>query len=505
MATITNANEIVLKIDHLSKSFTATKAVVDLSLEIFKGEIRGLIGENGSGKSTLASMISGSLRPDSGSMQKLGKSYKPTSVLDGRAKGVSILVQEMGTINGLSVAENLFLGKELSFSKAGLINKREMLEEAKKALREIDSAHIDPQAIVDDISFEDRKLIEVAMAMHDDPDILILDETTTALSQRGKDIVYNLIGEMRRAGKTIILISHDLKELAVHCDNISVLRDGCLVQTLHKNEISIDKMRQLMIGRDLSERYYREDTTCTYEDEVVLKAENLRLGSVLKDVSIELHKGEILGIGGLTDCGMHALCKVIFGLIKPDFGTVTVLPQNVIITKAQAAVANKIAYIPKNREQEAMMTGASVKDNIALMSYNKLKKGPIITPKSENRLAAEQIDKLQIKAQSIQQPCMFLSGGNKQKVVIGKWLANDSEILIMDCPTRGIDVGVKAAIYRLMEDLKRSGKSIIMVSEELPELIGMSDRIVILKDGILSAVFKRAENLSEEKIIQAMI
>jgi len=498
-------NEIVLRVEHLNKSFTATKAVVDVTFDIFKGEVRGLIGENGSGKSTLASMISGSLKPDSGSMQKSGESYTPASMLDGRSKGISILVQEMGTIDGLSVAENIFLGKEMVFSTAGLINKKRMIQEARQVLKEIDASYIDPRARIEDISFEDRKLIEVAMAVHDNPDILILDETTTALSQKGRSKVYNIIDTMKKAGKTVLLISHDLTELKDHCDNITILRDGCLVQTLEKSEITLDRMRKLMIGRDLSDRYYREDTACSYQNEVVLKAENLFSGTVIKDVSFELHKGEILGIGGLTDCGMHELCKVIFGVTKPDHGIVTVLPKGVTIRNAQEAVANKIAYIPKNREQEAMMVGASVKDNISLMSYDKLRRGPIITRKSERMLAQEQANLLKIKMVSVNQLCMYLSGGNKQKVVISKWLANDSEILVMDCPTRGIDIGVKAAIYRLMEDLKNTGKSIIMISEELPELLGMSDRIIILKDGKVSSVFERCTELSEEIIIQAMI
>jgi ribose transport system ATP-binding protein len=264
-------------------------------------------------------------------------------------------------------------------------------------------------------------------------------------------------------------------------------------------------MRSLMIGRDLSDHYYREDLSSTSGDDVVIQVESISFGSTLKDISFELHKGEILGIGGLTDCGMHELCKILFGLIKPNKGKVTVFPIGKIIKNSNDAIKNKIAYIPKNREQEAMMPSASIKDNIVLMSYDKLSKGPIISPTREVRFAKEQADLLQIKMVSIDQFCLFLSGGNKQKVVISKWIANDSEILIMDCPTRGIDVGVKAAIYQLMEELIKSGKSIIMVSEELPELLGMSDRIIILKDGCLSAIFERGIDWNEEKVIQAII
>jgi len=498
-------NEIILKIERLNKSFTATKAVVDMNLEIYSGEVRGLVGENGSGKSTLASMISGSLKPDSGDMYLSGEKHSPSSMLEGRKKGISILVQEMGTINGLTVADNIFLGKESSFLKYGIVRKKKMIEIAREILYEIDASHIDPKSPVDDISFEDRKLIEVAMAMYDKPDILILDETTSALSQKGREKIYTIIKNMKDEGKTVIFISHDLTEVKEVCDRVTVLRDGRFVKTLEKQEVDEDTLRTLMIGRNVTEGYYREDTVSSFDEEVVLKVSNITYGSKIKDVSFELHRGEILGIGGLTDCGMHELCKVIFGINKPDIGIVTVMPEEKLIKTAEDAVKNKIAYIPKNREQEAMMPGASIKDNISLMSYDKIKRGPIITRKSEKELAETQADLLQIKMVSINQLCMFLSGGNKQKVVIGKWIANDSEILIMDCPTRGIDVGVKAAIYKLMQELKSSGKSIIMVSEELPELLGMSDRIIIMKNGAISGEFIRDKSLTEEMIIKKMI
>jgi ribose transport system ATP-binding protein len=498
-------NSVILKIEGINKTFVSTKAVVDVSFEIHKGEVRGLIGENGSGKSTLSSMISGSLQPDSGKMYKNGQEYRPSSMLDARKKGISILVQEVGTINDITVAENIFLGKEDTFSRTGLVNKKKMNEAARKVLADIGASYIKPDETINNVSFEDRKLIEVAMAMYDKPDFLILDETTTALSQKGREKIYSIIENMKNEGKTVLFISHDLQELQQVCDNITVLRDGQLIKTISKEEISIDSMRQLMIGRDLTGHYYREDFEASYEEEIVLKVENVSLGKTLQDISLELYKGEILGIGGLTDCGMHELCKVIFGVTKPDSGSVTLVRQNKIINSAKDAVRNKMGFLPKNREEEGLMPAASIKDNIVLMSLDKLKKGFFITKKSEKSLAKEQSDALRIKMASINQAVVNLSGGNKQKVVIARWLANDSEILIMDCPTRGIDIGVKASIYALMEDLKKAGKSIIMVSEELPELLGMSDRIIILKDGKYSGSFLRSKDLNEEKVIQKII
>ena len=501
----TTGNDVILRLEGMNKSFTSTRAIVDVTMDIMRGEIRGLIGENGSGKSTLASLITGSNKPDSGKMYLEGKEYAPTSMIDSKHHGVSILVQEMGTINGLSVAENIFLGKEDYFSKIGHVNQSKMIKDSKRILTEIGAPDIDPADSVDLVSFEDRKLIEVASAMYSKPNILIVDETTTALSQRGRDRVYAIIRNMKAAGKTIIFISHDLSELELLCDNVTVLRDGHYIDTLKKEDITKDNMRQLMIGRDLSGHYYRDDSKEYFADEVVLSVSDVSLDTTLKDVSFNLHRGEILGIGGLTESGMHELCKVMFGAITPDKGCVTVGKEKTPIKSPPDAIRKKIAYMPKDRDQESIFLGTSIKDNIVMMSLDQLKKGPIITRNSENKLAQKHADYLNVKMQGINQLVKDLSGGNKQKIVIAKWLANNSDIFIMDCPTRGIDVGVKAAIYNLMEKLKAEGKSIIMVSEELPELIGMSDRILILRDGVLSAEFHRGKALSEKNIIKEMI
>lgn len=496
---------VLLSVKGMNKSFTSTKAIVDVTMDVHYGEIRGLIGENGSGKSTLASMITGSLKPDSGEMFYEGKPYAPSSMIDSKNQGISILVQEMGTINGISVADNIFMGKEDSFSKVGNVKHGKIINESKRVLADIGEGRIDPAESIDNLSFEERKIIEVAMAMHNNPKLLIVDETTTALSQKGREKVYSIMRRMKEEGKAVLFISHDLGELEEVCDKVTILRDGHYIDTLSEGDITADKMRQLMIGRELSGHYYREDTKASYSDEVVLRVENVSWENELYDISFDLHKGEILGVGGLTDCGMHPLCKIIFGAIKPDKGEVTVVGKNEKIKNPPDAVRENIAYMPKDRDQESILLGTSIKDNIVLMALNQLKNGPFISRKSEKKLAQKYADRLKIKMQGIEQLVKDLSGGNKQKVVVAKWLANDSEILIMDCPTRGIDVGVKAAIYDLMNELKNEGKSIIMVSEEMPELIGMSDRIVILKNGRQTAELMRDENLNEQSLIQHMI
>ena len=498
-------NDVILRAEHLFKVFGATKAVTDVSIELHAGEVRGLIGENGSGKSTLSNMIAGVYHPTKGNMVLKGKEYRPQSTLDAKRHGIDILAQEEGTIGGISVAENIFLGEEGKFSKAHIVNMKLLCREAKRILAANGLDSVDPSALAGSYSFETRKMIEVARAIEEDPDILIVDETTTALSQKGRERIYEIIRERKETGHCVLFISHDLDEIKNVCDSVTVLRDGIYIETITKDKITPERMRNLMVGRELTGDYYRADLTRTCSDEIALKVENISFGNLAKDVSFDLYKGEILGIGGLTECGMHELCKLIIGAITPESGRVTKVDGNVAINNPVTAVKNKIAYIPKDRDQESLFQETSILDNVVASSLTKLEKGIYISPGKERALAQEKTGEMCIKMQNVKQYVSDLSGGNKQKVAVAKWLANDSEILIMDCPTRGIDIGVKANIYRLMEKLKAEGKAILMVSEEMEELMGMSDRIIIMKDGAMTGQFERSESLTQYDIVAAMI
>lgn len=497
-------NEVLLKASGMKKTFGATKAVNDVSITIKRGEIRGLIGENGSGKSTLSSMVTGALKPDAGTMEFMGRPYAPKSLKDSMELGVGIVVQETGVINELSVAENIFMGREDIFAKYGFVNMEKLIKAAREALDYIEADWIEPNEKVLKYSFEDKKLIEIAAALYQKPELLIIDETTTALSHQGRAKIYSIMKELRDSGKAILFISHDLDELMNHCDVVDVLRDGKYIGSLKKDEITQANMRQMMIGRELDGHFYREDEKASYTDKIVLEAKNISWG-ILKDINLELHEGEILGIGGLSDCGMHELCKILFGEIRPDSGQVIITESKKIIKNPSDAINEKVAYIPKDRDSESILLCTSIKDNISLASLDKLKNGMYISKKAEDELAEKIASFFEIKMQSSKQWVRELSGGNKQKVAFGKWIANDSRIFIMDCPTRGIDVGVKKSIYKLMETLKEKKASIIMVSEEMSELIGMSDRCIILKDGKISGEFNREEGMTEAKMIHAII
>ena len=496
-------NNDLFRAEKICKSFGSTHALVDVDVTVGPGEIRGLIGENGSGKSTFSSIVAGIQKPDSGEMYLDGQPYRPSGTIDAMDHGVSMVVQEQGTIAKITVAANVFFGKEAMFVRGGVLNVKKMNAEAGKMLQSIGAGHIQPQAMIDSLTFEDRKLVELARALYTKPKLWIIDETTTALTVTGREILYKLMRQLRDEGGSILFISHDIDEIMMMCDSLTILRDGVMTANLDKKDFSADTIKQLMIGRDISGHYYREDTTESWEDQVVLEAQNVSWG-LLQDITVQLHKGELLGVGGLSDCGMHDLGKILFGLIKPDSGKV-LKDGREKVHNAAWSVDHGVAYVSKNRDRESLMPIGSIKDNICLPSLKDLARGGLISRKREKQLADTWARELEVKAESTAKFCNKLSGGNKQKVVLAKWLGKGSDILILDCPTRGIDIGTKASIYQLIENLKKQGKSIVLISEELAELIGMSDRIIVLKDGAISGEYYRSEGLTEAKLIQKMI
>lgn len=498
-------NEVLLKAELVNKSFGPTHAVADFSMEIAPGEIRGLIGENGSGKSTFSAIVVGLHKPDSGKLTFKGEDYAPTNTEMAAQRGVSLIVQEIGTIASITVAANIFINKEEQFAKHGMLDFARMNQEARKILDKIGGEHINPAAMTGTLNLEDRKLVEIAKAMYSDPSLLIIDETSNALTTHGRNILYQNMRAVRDAGGSVMFITHDMEELVSICDSVTVMRDGHFIKTLQKDEMDLKTMKELMVGREISNNFYRSDDGPVYnKDKVVLEVKNLSsIG--LEDINLQLHEGEILGIGGLAESGMHELGRLLFGIEKKDAGEVIVTKSGDKINSPRDAIRNSIGYMSKNRDTEALLLRFSIADNIALPSLDRVREKGFILTKNERKLANVWAENLSIKMRGINDLCTKLSGGNKQKVVLGKWLGNDSHILIMDCPTRGIDIGVKEAIYRLMEELKKEGRAMIMISEELPELIGMSDTILIMKDGVITHKVDRSPDIKEQTIIQYMI
>jgi ribose transport system ATP-binding protein len=356
------------------------------------------------------------------------------------------------------------------------------------------------------LNMQERKLVEIAKVIHSNPEMLVVDETTTALSQSGREIIYGIMKKMRDENKAIVFISHDLEELMDICDTLTVLRDGNLIATLNKDEMKEDVIKRHMVGREMKGDYYRSDYDTPVSDKVVLQVDDVTSGTgMLMNFSMKVHKGEILGIGGLSHCGMHELGKVLFGEEKLLEGSVTHVPTGTRVTSPRNALLLGFGYVSKDRDKEALVLTGSIKDNILSAGLDKVTQGPFMLPKMTNKYVGRQVEDLSIKCSSTDQDVQYLSGGNKQKVVFGKWVGRDCNVLILDCPTRGVDIGVKAAMYQLIYKMKQQGKTIVMISEELPELIGMCDRLLILRDGELSGEFHRDKELNENMIIDVMI
>ena len=495
-----------LEIKNVCKTFGVTKAVQNVSFNIMKGEIHALIGENGSGKSTLTNMLTGIYTLDSGEFILDGHNVHPKNQIEANNEGISIIVQELGTLSGLTVAENIFLGHENRFVKCGIKNTNAMNKEATKLLKAYGFDKIKASHMIDEYNFEDRKLIEIVKATYFNPKILVVDETTTALSQEGREVLYKHMNKVRDNGNSVIFISHDLPEILEKSDTITVLRDGVYVDTVKSNDMNEDKLKKLMVGREVTGNYYRVDYGEKVSDEVVLSVKNVTVPGIIEDVSFDLHKGEILGIGGLSESGMHEVGKAVFGASYHREGEV-VLADGTHINDIPTAIKNSIAYTSKDRDNESIITNQSIKDNICVTSIDKLKtdKLKVLSYKKMREFATEQSNNISVKMVNVEQFVSELSGGNKQKVVLARWIGKDSDIIVLDSPTRGIDIKVKQDIYQLMDQMRKEGKSILMISEELMELIGMCDNIMIMKDGKISGMLNRDPLMNEDALISRMV
>lgn len=501
------ANEVLFEARHMHKAFGPTIALKDVDFTLRRGEIRGLIGENGSGKSTIMSIASGMQPATSGEMTYMGKPWQPSNMIESQHAGISMILQEANTISGVTVAQNLFAGREAEFSKFGVINMFKMYRAAEEMLRKFGITHIHARDQIDSLTFEDRKLTEIVRCVDDDTQILVVDETTTALSLEGREILYKLVHKMADEGKAVVFISHDMDEILEQCTDLTVLRDGDIIGHLTREEMdapdAVQRIRYMMVGREIGGKYYREDYDPSHSDEVALQMDHIAFGPI-RDLSLTLHKGEIVGFGGLSGCGMHEIGRAAYGLEKLEAGSVTRNGKR--ITGCLTAIEHGIGYISKNRDSESLILDAAIQENIVLPSLTALT-GPagFISPASEKKLSDGQIDAFRIKCGTGKQYVNTLSGGNKQKVSFGKWMAKGSEVVIMDCPTRGVDIGVKQAMYTLIEQMKKDGKAILMISEELSELIGMADRIIIMKDFEVTKEFTRSADLKQTDIIEYMI
>lgn len=497
-------SNLILEVKALNKRFGATHANKDIYFQLQPGEIRGLAGENGSGKSTLLTQIAGIQSKDSGEMFRDGKPYDPKSPLEANQNGVAIVVQELGLVSNLPAGINVYLGRTKQFSRFGIISNKKVYEAANQELARWGLPPIPFHKMSSEMNVESRKMVELARALAVDPQILILDEVTQSLSHDNRTVLYGLIQKFKEMGRSIILISHDLEEMLKITDSISILRDGELLATERSADLSLDELKIRMVGRKIEGEYYRSDTCPQYQDEIALSVKDISTDH-LKHVSFDLHKGEIFGFCGLSDSGIREVGQVAYGLMSHKGGQVTLPGRNVTIHSPHQALSNKVAYVPKDRDGEALMMAASIQNNFCLPSVEQLKgKFGFLSPRKMQQVAAKAREDFSVKSTGVDQLMNALSGGNKQKVNLGRWLIKDLDVLIVDCPTRGVDVGVKAYIYQCLRQAKQEGLAILLITDELSEVIGMADTIAVMKDGEVRKVLPRSAELSEETIIEVM-
>jgi ribose transport system ATP-binding protein len=497
----------VLSVFGIRKVFPGTVAVnfdPEQVLEFRRGEIHGLVGENGAGKSTLVGMIAGVTRPTDGSMTLLGHPYAPADPVEARAQGVDIVLQEPGLVDTMTVEENLLLGRESHYAPRVLFRKASRRRMAAMAMRHM--RRTIPMGIpAGRLSLEDQKFVELARALSLEPKVLVIDEMTASLSQKGLPELFEILRAFRDEGGTVIYISHYLEEVSGLCDRVTVMKDGRLVRTMDATGVTEDQLSILMVGRDIRGRMYRTDVDARTSGEVLLEVDRLNLGGRYDDVSLTLHRGEIVGIGGLIGCGSEALALSLFGDVRPDSGEVRMRGRRVRPGQPRDAIRSGIAFVPGDRDREGLILNLSLERNVALASLPWLQRMGFVRPGRERSIARRLIGELGIVSRSESDIPFSLSGGNRQKVVLAKWLVRKNDVLILHNPTRGVDVGGKADIYAVIRRLAEAGAGIILISDELPELIGMSDTLLVMRRGKVSATIARNELPSEERLIGYMV
>ncbi|MDD2534657.1 MAG: sugar ABC transporter ATP-binding protein [Eubacteriales bacterium] len=479
-------DEYVLQLQHITKEYPGVVALKDVSLEVKKGEILALIGENGAGKSTLIKTCSGAVIPTAGKIVVNGKTFTSMSPQLAAENGIAIIYQEFNNVKGLSAAENLFLGNPIK--KGIVIDKKAMEREAEKAFNQL-NIKIDPKKLVGDLTVGYQQMIEIAKAIKQNARVLIMDEPSAPLTSAEVESMFKVCELLKAKGVSIIYISHRLDEIFRLSDRIVVLRDGEYVKTLITKDSHVEELIHLMVGRDLTETYPAR-TDCINRDETVLELQNVS-GNGDKDISFQLHKGEVLGLGGLVGAGRTELAQMIFGAVEKTSGRMFLKGKEIHPKSPRQAIDAGIALVPEDRKRHGALLTISVKNNINMPTYPKISFLSVIKSRKESEVATYYQKNLLIKTPSIHQIVKNLSGGNQQKVILGKWLAANSELIIFDEPTRGIDVGAKVEIYTLINRLVEQGKSILLISSEMEELMGMSDRIIVLAEGKITGELKR--------------
>lgn len=486
-------NNYILTLKNITKEFPGVKALDDVTINIERGTIHGLVGENGAGKSTLIKVLAGIYQPNKGEIILDGKPCRFNSPIEARRAGISVVHQEIKLAEPLSVAENMFLGNVQL--KNGLVDWKGMRRRAREIVEDL-GMDIDINAQVSSLTVAKKQIVEIMHAINNNSRILIMDEPSAVLTDRELEVMFRIVKQLRDKGITIIYISHRLDEIFGLCSNVSVLRDGRHIDTIPVTSVDRQGLINMMVGREMGQEYPKEVGNV---GGTILEVKNLSRG-ILQDISFEVKSGEVFGISGLVGAGRTELARAILGIDKPESGEVYVRGKKVHYRTFADAIRDGLGLIPEDRKLQGLVQIMSVKRNTTLVNMKRVLRAGVISSSLEEKLSKEYADKLHVVTPSMETEVQYLSGGNQQKVVIAKWLFQNSEILFLDEPTRGIDVGAKAEIYRLINRMAKEGKTIIMISSEMPELLGMCDRIMVMHEGHKMGELNAAE-ATQEKIM----
>ena len=489
-------SEALVVMEGIEKTFPGVHALIQCQFDLYPGEIHALVGENGAGKSTLMKVLAGIYSKDSGRLLYKGHEVEIPNPRTAQDLGISMIHQELNLMPHLTVAQNIFVGREPRQGLKFLLDEKEINTQA---LQLLDMMHLklDPRTKVSDLTVAKQQMVEIAKALSFNSDVLIMDEPTAALTDTEIDELFRIIRQLRDKGVGVVHISHRLEELKQISDRVTVMRDGRYIDTVRTQDVPIDRIISMMVGRTIFEA--TPEVPETPSEEIVLEIKNLNRGAVIKDVSFNLKKGEILGFAGLVGAGRTEVARAIFGADTPESGEIYVQGRKVHIKSPSDAVRHGIGYLSEDRKRYGLTLGMDVQTNIVLASFKKFLGFLGWVNRNAIRVVGEYyVQALTIKTPSLQQRVRNLSGGNQQKVIIAKWLTGDTNILIFDEPTRGIDVGAKSEIYRLLNDLAQQGKSIIMISSELPEILRMSHRVIVMCEGRITGELDIAEATQEQ-------
>jgi ABC-type sugar transport system ATPase subunit len=492
-------DEALLEIKNISKSFPGVKALSNVSLSIKHGQVLALVGENGAGKSTLMKILSGVYKMDAGQILLEGKSVDLNGPLKSQQLGISIIYQELNLLLNMNIAENIFLGREQKRdgTLGKFVNKKAMHKKARELLARV-GLDVDTGTLVGRLSTAQKQMVEVAKSLSFNAKLIIMDEPTSSLTDKETDILFNIIRVLRSQGVSIIFITHRLREIFETADEIAIMRDGEMVAVKRAGETNENDVISAMVGRSIDDIFYKEKAPI---GDVILDVRGLSTRALLKDINFTLRKGEILGFAGLVGAGRSEVVRAVFGIDRREAGEIFIDGRKAKINNTVDALRSGIGFVPEDRKEQALILRMNVRSNISLAALPAMKKRLFIDKEKEAAVAGNYIDRLQIKTPSDRQTVSNLSGGNQQKIVIGKWMETSPRILILDEPTRGIDVRTKKEIYMLMSNLANQGVAIIMISSELPEIIGMSDRIIVMHEGRIKGEIS-GKNATQEAIMK---